>query len=152
MPQSFDSLGAFAAHLRHLIAGAEAVERRAVDKGSEELLTAVKEVIGVYQTDPVVWPALAESTVDERVRQGFTPDEPLKRSGQYADSFEREVKDHRHAVVGTHDERAAALEYGYKRIPARPAVGAAVAQKGEGIAHGMGLTIIHYVAGRHVAS
>ncbi|MEI9744660.1 phage virion morphogenesis protein [Enterobacter ludwigii] len=86
-----------------------------------------KEEIGVYQ--PAVgpfdaWAPLAESTKADRVRQGYSEDDPLLRSGELRDSISHRVMGLA-AVVGSTDDKAVWQEYGTDRIPPRPFIGPA---------------------------
>ncbi|MET3815450.1 phage gpG-like protein [Pantoea sp. UYEF8] len=97
----------------------------------KEIEETAKEEIGVYQ--PAVgpfetWAPLAASTKAERVRLGYTEDEPLLRSGQLRDSIESEVAGLA-AIVGTKSELGLWQEVGTDRIPPRPFVGPAYVRK-----------------------
>lgn len=72
----------------------------ALEAGSEEMMDhaakviqdEAKAVIGHYQQGEgpyVGWAPLAASTQDERVREGFSPDDPLLRDGTLRDNIER---------------------------------------------------------------
>jgi len=96
-----------------------------------EIEETAKEEIGVYQ--PAVgpfeaWAPLAASTKAERVRLGYTEDEPLLRSGQLRDSIESEVTGLA-AIVGTKSEIGLWQEVGTDRIPPRPFIGSAYGRK-----------------------
>lgn len=86
-----------------------------------------KEEIGVYQ--PAVgpfdaWDPLAESTKADRVRQGYSEDEPLLRSGELRDSISHRVMGLA-AIVGSTDDKAVWQEFGTEKIPPRPFIGPA---------------------------
>ncbi|WP_439413088.1 phage virion morphogenesis protein [Enterobacter ludwigii] len=102
-----------------LEAGLEVVARTIEEEAKEE--------IGVYQ--PAVgpfdaWAPLAESTKADRVRQGYSEDDPLLRSGELRDSISHRVMGLA-AVVGSTDDKAVWQEYGTDRIPPRPFIGPA---------------------------
>lgn len=97
----------------------------------KEIEETAKEEIGVYQ--PAygyfdAWAPLAESTKADRVRQGYSEDEPLLRSGELRDSIESEVV-RLAAIVGTKSEIGLWQEVGTARIPPRPFIGPAYVRR-----------------------
>jgi len=123
----FNSLGAFALHISSL----QARQQHAAEKGLKKVAQAIektaKSEFGVYQ--PAVgpfseWAPLAESTQEERLRLGFTPDDPLLRTGQLKNSISHEVHG-TEAAVGSPSDVMVAQELGTPRIPPRPVLGPA---------------------------
>jgi phage gpG-like protein len=109
----------------------------------KEIEETAKEEIGVYQ--PAVgpfeaWAPLAASTKAERVRLGYTEDEPLLRSGQLRDSIESEVAGLA-AIVGTKSELGLWQEVGTDRIPPRPFIGPAYVRKIDPLMESIGMAI-----------
>lgn len=101
---------------------------RAIVKEIEEM---AKEEIGVYQPayGPFdAWAPLAESTKADRVRQGYSEDEPLLRSGELRDSIESEVVGLA-AIVGIKSDIGLWQEVGTERIPPRPIIGPAYVRR-----------------------
>ena len=101
---------------------------RAIVKEIEEM---AKEEIGVYQPayGPFdAWGPLAESTKADRVRQGYSEDEPLLRSGELRDSIESEVVGLA-AIVGIKSDIGLWQEVGTERIPPRPIIGPAYVRR-----------------------
>jgi len=97
----------------------------------KEIEETAKEEIGMYQ--PAVgpfeaWVPLAASTKADRVRQGYTEDDPLLRSGELRDSIESEVVGLA-AIVGTKSQIGLWQEIGTDRIPPRPFIGPAYVRK-----------------------
>lgn len=97
----------------------------------KEIKETAKEEIGVYQ--PAVgpfdaWAPLATSTKADRVRQGYTEDDPLLRSGELRNSIESEVVGLA-AIVGTKSQIGFWQEIGTDRIPPRPFIGPAYVRK-----------------------
>lgn len=75
------------------------------------------------------WPALAEATVADRVRQGYAPDKPLLRTGALRDSIEYEADAASLSVaIGSDSEVAVGHEFGAENLPARPVFGPAAEQ------------------------
>jgi hypothetical protein len=112
----------------------------AIVKDIEE---TAKEEIGVYQ--PAVgpfeaWAPLAESTKSDRVRSGYTEDDPLLRSGELKDSIESEVIGLA-AIVGTKSQIGLWQEVGTDRIPPRPFIGTAYVRKIDPLMESIGLAI-----------
>jgi len=97
----------------------------------KEIEETAKEEIGVYQPayGPFdAWAPLAESTKADRVRKGFTEDDPLFRSGKLRDSIQSEVVGLA-AIVGTKSEIGLWQEVGTARIPPRPFIGPAYVRR-----------------------
>ncbi|WP_337021823.1 phage virion morphogenesis protein [Pantoea anthophila] len=97
----------------------------------KEIEETAKEEIGIYQPayGPFdAWAPLAESTKADRVRRGYSEDEPLLRSGELRDSIESEVVGLA-AIVGTKSEIGLWQEVGTSHIPPRPFIGPAYVRK-----------------------
>ena len=97
----------------------------------KEIEETAKEEIGVYQPayGPFdAWAPLAASTKADRVRSGYTEDDPLLRSGVLRDSIESEVVGLA-AIVGTKKQIGLWQEVGTARIPPRPFIGPAYVRK-----------------------
>jgi phage gpG-like protein len=91
----------------------------------KEIEETAKEEIGVYQPayGPFdAWAPLAESTKADRVRRGYSEDEPLLRSGELRDSIQSEVMGLA-AIVGTKSDIGLWQEVGTEHIPPRPFIG-----------------------------
>jgi len=154
----FDSPGAFADHLMRVAARLPSAEAVAMDHGAKVIQDAAKESLGHYQpaAGPFgAWPELAERTREERSLQGYTEDEPLKRSGVLGGHIER-CAEAREARVGVpdievsheYDSRpvnigavAEDLEFGTVDMPPRSFIGHAAFVHGEGAA-GVVLSIV----------
>jgi len=111
----------------------------------KEIEEAAKEEIGVYQPayGPFeAWAQLAESTKADRVRQGYTEDDPLLRSGELRDSIESEVIGLA-AIVGTKSQIGFWQEVGTENIPPRPFIGPAYVRKIDPLIESIGLAISH---------
>jgi len=115
----------------------------------KEIEETAKEEIGVYQPayGPFdAWAPLAESTKADRVRRGYSEDEPLLRSGELRDSIQSEVMG-LEAIVGTKSDIGLWQEVGTSHIPPRSFIGPAYVRKidplleaiGEAITNGIKL-------------
>lgn len=120
-----DSLGALAEILEARSADAIVATRKALAEGAELVKTAAQEAIGHYQSakgDVPAWAPLTEATQEDRVAKGFTPDDPLLRTGKLRDSIAVREVDEDAMLVGVFDPEmetvAAAMEYGYFNVRA----------------------------------
>ncbi|MBC5804301.1 MAG: hypothetical protein GIX03_15145 [Candidatus Eremiobacteraeota bacterium] len=87
--------------------------------------TSAMEMLGTYQgaKPPFeAWAPLNEQTQEQRVRAGYSADEPLFRTGELRESIEVRVAENtvHVGVAGDMATIAAAQEYGTARIPPRP--------------------------------
>ena len=64
-------------------------------------------------------PPLAEATQAQRVRDGFSADETLKRTGAFHDSIQVVEESPRVTLIATDDEKAIYHELGTPRVPKR---------------------------------
>jgi phage gpG-like protein len=147
--KEFRSFGAFAEHL----ITRQVATVVAVHEGLEHVARAIektaKEEIGVYQPEVgpfPAWPALAEATVDDRIRQGYSADEPLLREGDLRDSISHEV-DGLEAVIGSTSDVAVWQELGTSSIPPRPFLGPAALRNEKKILETVGLAAVRGIAG-----
>lgn len=109
----------------------------------KEIEETAKEEIGMYQPafGPFeAWAPLAESTKADRVRLGYSEDEPLLRTGELRDSIESEVVGLA-AIVGTKSEIGLWQEVGTDRIPPRPFIGPAYVRITDSLMEAIGQTI-----------
>lgn len=107
----------------------------------KEIEETAKEEIGIYQPayGPFdAWAPLAESTKADRVRQGYSEDEPLLRSGEFRDSIGSEVVGLA-AIVGTKSEIGLWQEVGTAHIPPRPFIGPAYIRKIDSLMEAIGM-------------
>lgn len=94
MTREFKTLGGFARHLERLAVYGNEVTEAIAEKSAEHIRDAAREKLGVYQpaTGPFPqWVSLSQETMAERMRYGFTPNEPLLRSGQLRDAIASSV-------------------------------------------------------------
>ena len=105
----------------------------ALKVGAMIIEAEAKHEMGRYQdaAGPFVeWRLLAVRTVEDRIRKGFTPDDPLYRTGSLRQSIEHKVIGDT-AHIGSDDIRARLLEMGDNRVPPRSYLGGAAVRKGE---------------------
>jgi HK97 gp10 family phage protein len=95
----------------------------ALQKAVDMIRDEAKRVIGTYDYG---WPELADATKADRIRQGYSENEPLLRSGALRDSIESEILiPGKLGEIGTDSPYAAAQEYGTSTIPPRSFIEAA---------------------------
>jgi hypothetical protein len=92
------------------------------------------------------WAELADSTKDDRVKQGFAENEPGLRTGVMRESIDHVVGD-RETVVGSNSENLERFELGTSRQPPRSVLGIAAVHKGPEIAHILGLSVVKSLFG-----
>lgn len=116
-------------HLQGIGRDMPAKKHAALTKVAEFVEKDAKERFGKYQNG---WSQLADSTTSDRVRKGYSADEPLLRSGELRDSIGHTVDDKAH--VGTNDPRMKWFESGTAKMPPRPVLGTVLAEKGQEMA------------------
>jgi len=125
--REFHSIGAFVAHL----AAMEAAAILEAHKGLKECAVAVertaKTEIGTYQGEVgsfAAWAPLTDATQSERVRLGYTADDPLLRTGELRDSISHEISG-LEACIGSNSDVMVFQELGTEKIPPRAVMGPA---------------------------
>lgn len=122
------------------IAGLEAEVAADPEQIAHEMAAAMQAELGTYQEG---WPALADATQQQRVREGYTPDDPLLRSGQMQSditAWQGEDGEWRAGVLADAQSAQAALaaELGTLRgEPARPFVQPIADDYGQRMADGI---------------
>jgi HK97 gp10 family phage protein len=147
--REFSSFGSFARHLERLALEGEAVTAHITKEAADLVQANAKARIGEYQDyeGPFTkWAELADSTKEERVRQGFTENDPLLRTGTLRDSIKVEAKGNE-AVIGSEDEVALYQEVGTDHIPPRPFLGPALYGSKNDIAEKSVSTTVAWVSG-----
>lgn len=145
----FKSFGAFAAHLIALHARDKIVEHEALEHACVEIEDRAKAKFGEYQAEAgpfAAWAPLAQSTIDDRVAKGFTPDDPLLRSGETRDSIDHKVVANE-GHVGSDSDVLLWLELGTSKMPPRSTLGAAAFEMGPKIAEEIGLEFVAFLSG-----
>lgn len=135
MTKHFNSLGEMAIELIEVAAA----EYLALEHGLDAVLGKIRRdaqaEIGKYQGSVGPFPAwepLADSTQDERVRLGFTADDPLLRTGELQESIEKE-RQGLEGVVGSKSDVMVFHEFGTSKMPPRPVLGPAAFKNREWI-------------------
>lgn len=147
--REFQSFGAFGRHLLATAAIGEEVTHHITKEAAEIVQKDAQKRIGEYQdsTGPFnTWAPLAEATVADRVANGFSPDEPLLRTGELRESIEVEAQGDK-AVVGSRSDIAMYQELGTSKIPPRPFLGPAAYDSKLSIGEMAAKTVIAWVSG-----
>lgn len=125
--REFSSIAGFIGHLAAMDAAVVLELHHGLKKCAVAIEATAKAEVGVYQPEAgafAAWSPLAASTQDERVRLGYTPDEPLLRSGGLQGSISHQVSG-LEAVTGSDSDVMVYQELGTDRIPPRAVLGPA---------------------------
>ena len=148
----FSSMQEFAEHLDTMVPAEVTAQHAGLERGAKIIEYAAKAEIGHYQDAAgpfAAWPELAASTKDDRVRKGFSENEPGLRSGEMGASIGH-VVDHHEAVIGSDDDNLVYFELGTSRQPPRSVLGAAAFRNGEKVARAVGEEVVIALVGADV--
>lgn len=143
--KEFSNLLDFAVHLATTAVAVRVAEHGALDRAAAIIEKDAKNRLGTYQQESgpfAAWAPLTESTMADRVHQGYTPNDPELRSGALRDSISRTVEG-REAAVGSTSEVMVYQELGTPTIPPRPALGPAAFENRERIQKAIGHAVLH---------
>lgn len=144
------SLAGFAAHLAVMAAEAAAEEHHLLEKGARIVEDRAKANLGTYQGQAgpfAAWQELADATKEDRVRQGYTPNNPGLRSGDMRDEIGHVVHGHE-ADIGSNDPKLVYFEEGTIKQPARHVLGGAAFQSGPEVAEVIGTGMVAVLKGQ----
>ncbi len=136
----FASLAELAHHLTRETVGGLTATRQGLEVATAILQKEAKAEFGHYQAAEgpfASWAPLTDETMAEREHLGFTPNDPLLRTGDLRNSIQRETSDWE-GVVGSTSEIMPYHEFGTTKIPPRPVFGPAIYRKAEEIAQLIG--------------
>jgi hypothetical protein len=162
--RDFGSIGAFAEFLETRIPAAEIAGHDGVRLAAEIVQTEARAEIGIYQGEAgpfAAWAELAEETKAERVRLGFSENDPELRTGTLRDSIEVTASGHE-AAIGVADREvgdgsrenpvrniglvAEVQELGHG-VPPRSFLGAAAFRKQDWVVNTIAGHVAHALAG-----
>jgi phage gpG-like protein len=153
--KSFSSLAGMAQHLVLLEATTLASINHGLEKAARKVEKRAKAKIGTYQDGDAAghpaWAELAESTKADRVRKGYSENDPLLRSGKLRDSISHHT-DHLVAVIGSNEDVAVWQELGTNKIPPRPFLGTALYESIDDIKKIVGGAVVSGIVGGKVLS
>jgi HK97 gp10 family phage protein len=150
--KSFDSFGGLAKHLLETVVAQHEMQQKGLEKAARVVEKRAKEKIGEYQDQVgpfIAWPELADSTKADRLRKGFSEDEPLLRTGAMRDSIEHMVVDNA-AYVGSNSDIAVFQELGTSKMPPRSFLGGALAEKTDDVCEIIGESTYNALIGKDV--
>ena len=108
----------------------------ALEKAAEVVEAEAKAEIGHYQGKAgpfAAWAELADSTKDDRVKKGYSENDPLLREGTLRDSIHHKVEmtgiAKGEAHIGSDNPIAVYQELGTAKIPPRSFLGGALVRK-----------------------
>ncbi len=143
------SLMQFIGHVARFDARLDELQTRGMERVARIVENEARSVVGHYQ-DAVgpfaAWQELADSTKDDRVRQGFTENDPGLRTGEMRDSIQH-VSDKENAVIGSDDDKLVWFELGTSKQPPRSVLGTAVIHKEEAIKAVLGSAVVKALVG-----
>lgn len=107
-----------------LHAGLDVIARK-IEKDAKAEIGTYQDAVGPFPG----WSELADATKDDRIRQGYSENDPLLRSGQRMDDITHAVEG-LEAAIGTPQSALTAQiavyeEFGTTKEPARPVLGPA---------------------------
>jgi len=146
------TLAGFITHLTAVQALVSASSRSALEQAAKVVEREAKAEVGKYQAQAgpfVGWAELAQSTKDDRVRKGFSENEPGLRTGQMRDSIGHAVG-RNEAVVGSNDDKMVWFELGTPKQPPRSVLGIAAVHKGPEVARILGAGVVKNLVGKDV--
>jgi hypothetical protein len=120
-----------------------------LEKASELVQEKAKEQLGVYQSAAGPfgsWSELADATKEDRVRLGYTPNDPGRRTGEMADSIKHVVGENE-ARIGSDDDEMLWFELGTVKQPPRSTLGTALVREEHEVARIMGEAVFKAVIG-----
>jgi phage gpG-like protein len=148
--QEFENLAAFAAHLAALEAGIATQLEKGLDHAAAHVQKTARDEIGHYQNAAgpfPKWAELTDGTKEDRVRKGFTENDPGLRSGAMRESIERQ-RQGLEAAVGSNDDHLVFFEMGTKTAPPRPVLGLAAHYEREAVGEIITGAVIRALSGR----
>lgn len=145
------SLLSFIGHLAMFPVRLRDAQHTAMESAARLVQAEARREIGTYQrenTGPFEpWQELADSTKDDRVRQGFTENDPGLRTGEMRDSIDYRAN-HEQAVVGSNDEKMVWFELGTQHQPPRSVLGTAAVHTEHQVVELLGSAVCRAIVGR----
>jgi phage gpG-like protein len=149
MPRDFRSPKEFATFLTGAASAMQRRQSSALKEAAQIIEREAKAEIGHYQeaAPPFkAWAELADSTKQDRIQKGFSPNDPLLRTGNLRESIGHAVAG-REAAVGSNLDIAIYQELGTRTIPPRSFLGGAAVRKSEEVANLLGKQSVEVLVG-----
>ncbi len=146
------SLEGFIAHMGFMAIEVEHQIEHDLEHAAQVVEDETKSSLGEYQDAAgpfAAWAELAQSTKDDRVRQGYPENDPELRDGTLRSSYEHTVHGHE-ADIGSDDPVAEYQELGTDRMPARSILGGAAVRSTPEVLMIMGEGMVTALVGKQV--
>jgi len=150
---NFDGMDAFCAFLATRVAAVAVAEKHGLELAGRIIEAEARHEIGIPQpaAGPFgAWAALADSTVEEKDRLGYTghlsAEDPLLRTGELRDSIHHFVEGET-VFVGSESEVAVWQEQGTSKMPPRSFLGGAAVRKTDEAIDAIGAEVANAIAG-----
>jgi HK97 gp10 family phage protein len=129
--KEFGNIESFVEHLAVMEVAQAVSARRVLNRCGVIVERRSKEKVGEYQdqTGPfVAWQELADFTKEDRLKQGYTENDPGLRSGEMRDSIGHALStDSLEVQIGSNDQNMVYFELGTSKQPPRSVLGGAMA-------------------------
>jgi hypothetical protein len=146
------TLAGFIGHIAGSIVSLNALEHAAMERACRIVEAEAKREIGHYQSaaGPFAgWAELADSTKEQRVKLGYTENDPGLRSGEMQASIGH-VAEQREGVIGSDDQNLVYFELGTTRQPPRSVLGIAAVHKERQVVEILGSSVVKALVGEEV--
>ena len=146
------TLTGFIAHLAGASMEIQHHQRTAMERACRVVEAEAKREIGTYQDAAAPfagWAELADSTKEDRVRLGFSENDPGLRTGEMRDSIGHVVGENE-GVVGSNDDKLVWFELGTDKQTPRSVLGMAAVHKVEDVARILGEGVRAALVGKGV--
>jgi HK97 gp10 family phage protein len=150
------SLAGFAAKMAEIVVVADTEARHALEEAAQIVEKEAKNSLGVYQGQSgpfVAWAELSDFTKDDRVKQGYSENEPELRDGTMRDSIEHTVTVSgfkTEAEIGSNNEVLRYQELGTQNMPPRSILGGALFRKADEVVKVIGESVYGALTGEQV--
>lgn len=140
-----------------LVLASAIMDHEALTAAAKIVEKEAKSEIGHYQSGGgqfAPWAELADYTKDERVRLGFSENDPGLRNGDMRDSIGHKIDvpilGHAEAVVGSNDDHLVWFELGTPHQPPRSVLGLAAHNKAPEVVEIIGGFVVKALVGKDV--
>jgi phage gpG-like protein len=152
--KEFHSLSAFSEHILKTSIIEAVIIRKALAHAAEAVEKRAKAKIGDYQGQAgpfMAWAELADFTKEDRIKKGFTENDPLLRTGELRDSITHSMSvDGLEAQIGSNLDIAVYQELGTDHIPPRSFLGSSANELAPKIVEMIGVQVTAVLAGKGV--
>lgn len=147
--REFTGFLAFAEHLITLGVKEKILQHGCLEEACVQIEHRAKEKFGEYQEQAgpfEAWAPLSPATIEDRIAKGYTPDDPLLRSGATRDSIEHKIIGNE-GHVGSDSDILLWLELGTSKMPPRSTLGGAAFELEPKIREEIGIEYAAFLSG-----